>query len=119
MKKRLAEARRLWCDRSGWSADQDGLASGLVSGDVAGDVSGEVIGATVVVGLLPELEQAPTANAAARISRASKDLTVMSSCLGGHDTVGGGACGRRCWGRCRRCSPLTNRRRRKRPDRAG
>jgi hypothetical protein len=61
------------------SADQEalGLASGDVTGDTgATDSSGaEGNGAIDSDGLLLEFEQAPTASAAARISRASKDLT--------------------------------------------
>ena len=62
--------------------DADGLASGLVSGDVTGAVVWS--GAVDVDGLELDEEQAPTANVAARISRASKDLTMASSCGGIH-----------------------------------
>jgi hypothetical protein len=74
MKIRLADPRRFFVSIG--STDQDGLASGLVSGDVAGDVSTDGSGASEGDVLVLEFEHAPTANAAARISRASRDLKV-------------------------------------------
>jgi hypothetical protein len=74
-----------------WSvADQaDGLASGLVGGVVAGAVvgtpSGFVVGAPLLFGEL----QAPSARVAVRMSRANRDLTMVSSFgVGASDTVG-------------------------------
>jgi hypothetical protein len=69
----------------GIGSGQDGLASGLSSGLVTGALVGAVLGDE----LLDELLQAPTARAAARTSRASRDLKWASSGYGFRTTVRG------------------------------